>query len=119
MSELAAGSTNPFLTRFATIRNTQPEIDGRYSDELDVWIRDVDGGVRPIVTADTALAGMVTKTATVQEQDDENFLSIPELATKTETQQESDDQISFSTLAEMVTKTYAQVESDDQGPEVF
>lgn len=111
----SGGSVEPFLTRFALTREAQPPIGGSYCPARHVWVTQTPDGVTPLVSYDSVVSELVTKTATVQEQDDENFIGIPELATKTDTQQESDDQISCHSLIEMVTKTYMELESDDEG----
>jgi len=111
--------TQPFLTRYAVTRMPQPRIGGGYCAERDLWVEDTPEGSRPIVTANAALAGMVTKTLTVQEQDDDNFICVPELVTKTEQEQESDDQCVGLSLSELVTKTYLELESDDEGAQLL
>jgi hypothetical protein len=111
----SGGSVEPFLTRFAVAREAQPSIGGSYCPARHVWVKQTPDGFEPIVSYDSIVSELVTKTATVQEQDDENFIGIPELVTKTDTQQESDDQISCHSLIEMITKTYMELESDDEG----
>lgn len=119
MEKQARSSEQPFLTRYAIAREAYPSIGGHYCPERHVWVEETAAGVRPIVSSDLATAGMVTKTLTVQEQDDEDFIRVPELVTKTDVQQESDDQVSCGSLLEMVTKTYMELESDDQGAELL
>lgn len=119
METQVRSSAQPFLTRYAVTREAHPPIGGRYCAERHIWIEETADGVRPIVSSDLATAEMVTKTATVQEQDDDHFIRISELVTKTDVQQESDDQLSCQSLLEMVTKTYMQVESDDHGVELL
>lgn len=119
MESQTHGSTQPFLTRYAVTREAHPPIGGYYCSERHLWVEQTMDGSRPIVSSDPAMADMVTKTLTVQEQDDEHFIRVPELVTKTDVQQESDDQISCLSLLEMVTKTYMELESDDQGPELL
>jgi hypothetical protein len=111
--------TQPFLTRYAVTRIPQPQIGGGYCPDRDVWVEKTPEGSRPIVTANSVLAGMITKTLTVQEQDDDHFICVPELVTKTEQQQESDDQSMGLSLNELVTKTYLELESDDQGAQLL
>lgn len=111
--------TQPFLTRYAVTRMPQPPICGGYCAERDLWVEDTQEGSRPIVIANAALAGMVTKTLTVQEQDDDHFVRVPELVTKTDQQQESDDQSMGLSLSELVTKTYLEMESDDEGAQLL
>lgn len=107
----------PFLVNYATERKAHPSIGGYYSKTRDVWVQDTDRGEVPIVSTNSKLSELVTKTATQQESDDEHFMgqSLAELSTKTDIQQESDDQISMGTsILEMETKTTYEVESDDQ-----
>lgn len=119
METQVRGSKQPFLTRYAVTRQPHPPIGGRYCSERDIWVEETGAGSRPIVSGNPALAGMVTKTLQEQEQDDDHFIGIPELATKTDVQQESDDQISCISLMELVTKTSQQLESDDQGAQLL
>ena len=112
-------AVQPLLTKFAVERQPAPVMGGRYCDDAHVWVEDTDQGVTPIVLRDSAIAGMVTKTATAQEQDDDHFIRIPELVSKTDVQQESDDEITSLALAGMVTKTYLELESDDHGGELL
>ena len=107
--------TQPFMTRYAVTRTPQPPIGGSYSAARHVWVE----ADCPIVSVNAALAGMVTKTHTVQEQDDDHFVCPSELVTKTDVQQESDDQSLGLSLGELVTKTYLQLESDDEGAQLL
>lgn len=109
----------PLLTKFAVERQPAPVMGGRYCDDAHVWVQDTDKGATPIVLNDSPMAVMVTKTLTVQEQDDDHFIRVPELASKTEVQQESDDEITGLVFTGMVTKTYLELESDDQGGELL
>ena len=115
----SSGSVEPFLTRFAVPREAQPPIGGSYCPARQLWVQHTPDGFVPIVSYNSVVSELATKTANVQEQDDENFIGIPELATKTDTQQESDDQISCHSLLEMVTKTYMELESDDEGRQLL
>jgi hypothetical protein len=119
METQSRGAVQPFLTRYAVKREAHPPIGGHYCPERHLWVEETAGGIRAIVSSDLALADMVTKTATVQEQDDDHFIRVPELVTKTDVQQESDDQISCGSLLEMVTKTYLELESDDEGAQLL
>lgn len=112
-------SVQPFLTRYSVPRDVHPPLGGRYCPEQHLWVEEMADGNRPVVLSDTAGVRTVTKTMTVQEDDDDHFIGIPELVTKTDVQQESDDQMTCGSLLELVTKTYLEVEADDESPELF
>ena len=112
----------PFLVSYATQRKSHPDIGGHYCHSRDVWVEGTKQGEVPIVLMHSNLSELVTKTATQQEMDDENFPPRPlsELVTKTDVQQESDDQsLNASSILEMETKTTYEVESDDQDYTLF
>lgn len=115
--ENPSNSPAPFLTKFAVPRISGAAIDGRYSNEMDVWVTEDSSGVTPIVTAKNHMSELMTKTDVQQESDDasKSVGDLLELVTKTATVQETDDENFFRAgLLELETKTEQQVESDDQ-----
>lgn len=103
----------PFLTAYAAQRTGSAEKAGYYSSLKEMWVLDVQGEEVPLINYDSTTASLVTKTMTVQEEDDERaVMNFSELETKTNAQLEQDDQ-SMSSFLEISTKTDAQLEQDD------
>lgn len=104
---------NPFLVSYAVPRVTSPDVPGFYSSEHEMWMVNINGAEEPLIEKCTSLSGIVTKTMTQQEVDDQpNMKELSCLLTKTNTIREQDDEISFSVL-DMATKTESQQEHDD------
>lgn len=147
MDQMQRGEStpDPILFRNAIARSAGEEITGHYQDDLQLWVVEEDGQLRPIVeAADDALLATETVTKVRQEAEDQDMdradlVGSPaggraELVTKTEVQQESDDQIDPALdrfvagnadspwarpggrLLELETKTFSEIEQDDDGP---
>lgn len=103
----------PFLTSYASGRTPSPEIAGYYSTLLAMWAVNIGGKEVPLIDQQNTAVELMTKTLAQQENDDqEDMLTLAELATKTDTQMEQDDAM-VCTCLELVTKTEAQMEHDD------
>nr|WP_320144088.1 hypothetical protein [uncultured Cohaesibacter sp.] len=110
--------TIPLLVNYASERISSPQIQGHYSSDLSMWVVDVDGQETPIISWEHTVIDLATKTETQQESDDqEDNSGIAELGTKTATQIEQDDAC-MSAYLELTTKTAAQQEGDDTFPRV-
>ena len=108
----------PFLVKYALERSSSDEISGYYSPKAAMWVVCRGGVEVPLIEHARAAVELATKTKTQQESDDEaNFFSMAELATKTYSQAEQDD-ASCDAVLEMATKTEAQLEHDDTSPHV-
>jgi len=113
-------NTQPFLTRFATVRDQTSPIPGRYSADADLWTVSTEGLELPIIEISPDLIEITTKTKVLQESDD-SAAPMLEIQTKTATNIESDDDpraYAASCMLEITTKTDAQMESDDTSPRV-
>lgn len=113
-------STQSFLSRFATPRIAGEVIPGAYSEELKMWAIETEAGLRPIITSDASLAELTTKTKVNQESDDD-LVTMVEMQTKTASRPEQDDEVRLagSALLEVTTKTDAQLERDDTSPNIL
>lgn len=107
--------TAPFLLSRSTPQTTGEAMPGRYCDATDMWVVETDQGQIPYIEAFPSEARMLTKTSTVQEQDDENaMIGLGQVQTKTEAQIESDDTRPTASPPELLTKTDVIQEQDDQ-----
>lgn len=129
---------SPYLARTAVVRTGTDEIPGYYSNEIDMWVVESEGGATPIIQ-NGSLAQLKTKTEVIQEEDDESPYSLDlttktahqiesddhspdfsgtvlQLMTKTDTVQEKDDKCDTDGLLQLVTKTKVQSETDDSDP---
>ena len=109
----------PFLYKHSTKRReAEHNIDGYYSDKLDMWVVEDDCLEVPIILKHTNLSELVTKTFVDTERDDEDdrkLQLLPETTTKTAVNNESDDELSTNEfLIELVTKTEVNQEQDDE-----
>lgn len=108
----------PYLFRFATPRTCDDrEMPGRYCSEQQMWVIDTDQGAQPIVlVAPETLAATQTKTMTQVEADDDDQGrgAMMETSTYTRVRQEADDEDASLELPEIQTKTDTQQETDDQ-----
>lgn len=103
----------PFLTNYASGRTPSPEISGYYSDQLAMWVVNINGKEVPFIEQHNGVVELMTKTLAHRETDDQgDMLAMAELVTKTDTQVEQDD-ASACVCLEMATKTEAQMERDD------
>jgi hypothetical protein len=120
-----AASPMPFLFRNATPRLVGEVLPGQFDEELSVWVVGEGSNRMPIVGASQfAVSEIVTKTATNQERDDEDFPSpgerlhfprLTEIETKTRVNGEVDDEFpAHAAAAELQTKTFVQQEADDE-----
>lgn len=109
----------PFLLDFATRRDGEPSIGGRYCPDRQVWV--IHDGVheRPIVETRLSGAQLQTKTRVLAEEDDEECGALLELVTKTKVNAEEDDDeaVEGLVLHELAIKTYVAVESDEDDEE--
>ncbi len=107
----------PFLARFAVARAAGETLPGGYDSAESLWTVDGPEGRVPLIAQRTNLAELLTKTKVEQETDDTD-ISLLELTTKTDANQnEGDDQTMLaSATLELTTKTHAQLESDDTDP---
>ncbi|MCG7871027.1 MAG: hypothetical protein JAZ11_02865 [Candidatus Thiodiazotropha lotti] len=109
----------PFLTNYASVRTSSPEITGDYSDLLAMWVVNICGKEVPLIDYQNSAVELITKTLAQRENDDQGgMLAAAELATKTDIQAEQDD-ASASACLEMATKTEAEMEHDDTSSEAM
>jgi len=129
-------STSPFLAKVGTPRTGDDRLPGYYCEQQQMWMVDTEQGAQPIIN-DHILSQLQTKTRADEEEDDDSclalelmtkthqqiesdddtrpndFNSLLQLATKTDSIQEVDDSYSANQLLELTTKTEAQQEADD------
>jgi len=106
----------PFLAKYAYKRTISTEIEGYYSEEISMWIINVNGVEIPMIDYALEVAELATKTDVQKESDDqENLAAMAELETKTEGKREQDN-ADISACLEVTTKTHAMAENDDESP---
>ena len=80
----------PLLVQGAVARTGNTDIPGAYCPERHVWMLDGE----PLVSGDTELPELVTKTSAQLERDDVSPTFLLEMQTKTKAELERDDQVS-------------------------